>query len=339
MLNNRCIIPAIIILLIVVLTISLYYIFREDAEQEDEQTEPADTTADDTIVIEPDYRFEHIQGQPVIEFDEGAEVFLDQSIIPYLERMETGVPAIDENGNYTLDSDGEIVYDMSEEKNLEWVLDNLITLINHFAKEEYSMDASHQIQRFYVMYYDRLTDLSYDELVSKLTECFPTGGADADMLGDMVLNVFGISSGDDCAFVFSPIEVAEIKVEFYNVVPEDVTITDEAEVLCIYDNWRNEEDDGYERNLEGWLHNVIFAAQENGFDDEKTIVAQILYAGSLADAEYRSDWKDAMLRCFAVTEWTYDAFKQAVETEFGVSIDYNVPIQEYFSSFETEVVG
>ena len=339
MLNNRCIIPAIIILLIVALTISLYYIFREDAEQEDEQTEPADTTADDTIVIEPDYRFEHIQGQPVIEFDEGAEVFLDQSIIPYLERMETGVPAINENGNYTLDSDGEIVYDMSEEKNLEWVLDNLITLINHFAKEEYSMDASHQIQRFYVMYYDRLTDLSYDELIMKMTESFPKEGADAETLGDTVLNVFGISSGDDCAFVFSPIEVAEIKVEFYNVLPTDTVITDEEELLCIYDNWRNEEDDGYERNLEGWLHNVIFAAQENGFDDQKTIVAQILYAGSLANAEYRADWKDAMLRCFAVTDWTYDSFKQAVETEFGVSIDYNLPLQEYFCSIENEVVG
>lgn len=78
---------------------------------------------------------------------------------------------------------------------------------------------------------------------------------------------------------------------------------------------------------------------ENGFDDQKTIVAQILYAGSLANAEYRADWKDAMLRCFAVTDWTYDSFKQAVETEFGVSIDYNLPLQEYFCSIENEVVG
>lgn len=337
MLNNRCIIPAIIILLIVALTVGLYYIFREDAEQEDEQTEPADTTADDTVVIEPDYRFEHIQGQPVIEFDEGSEIYLDPSIVPYLERMEFGVPAIDENGNYYIDADGDIVYDMSKEQNLEWVLDNLITLINHFAKEEYSMDASHQIQRFYVMYYDRLTDLSYNELVSKLTECFPTGGADADTLGDMVLNVFGISSGDECAFVYSPVSVAEIKVEFYNVAPKNVTITDEAEVLCIYDNWRNEEDDGYERNLEGWLHNVIFAAQENGFDDEKTIVSQILYAGSLADAEYRSDWIDSLIRCMTIEDMSYDNLKLAVENEFGVCIDSNVPLMDYFDAKNAEV--
>ena len=201
------------------------------------------------------------------------------------------------------------------------------------------MDANHQIQRFYLMNYDRFLDTSYEDLIAGIVECFPKEGADAETLGDTVLNVFGISSGDDCAFVFSPIEVAEIKVEFYNVLPADTVLTDEEELLCIYDVWRNEEDDGYERNLEGWLHNFISVAQENGFDDEKTFVAQILYAGSLANAEYRSDWKDAMLRCFAVTEWTYDTFKRAVETEFGVSIDYNVPIQEYFSSVENEVVG
>lgn len=324
------------ILLFGVIAGTLAAVLNRSHESDETQTDKTDDGMGEQTT--DDNRFEHIVGEPVIEFDEGAEVFLDQSIIPYLERMEVGVPATDGLGNYYLDGVGNVVYDMNGEKNLEWVLDNLITLINHFAKEQYSMEASHQIQRFYVMYYDRLTNLLYDELISKLTECFPTGGANAETLGDTVLNVFGISSGDECAFVFSPISVAEIKVEFYNVAPQNVALTDEVETLCIYDNWRNEEDDGYERNLEGWLHNVIFVAQENGFNDEKTIVAQILYAGSLANAEYRADWKDALIKCFAVTEWTYDSFKQAVETEFGVSIDYNVPIQEYFSSIENEVI-
>lgn len=324
------------ILLFGVIAGTLAAVLNRSHESDETQTDKTDDGMGEQTT--DDNRFEHIVGEPVIEFDEGAEVFLDQSIIPYLERMEVGVPATDGLGNYYLDGAGNVVYDMNGEKNLEWVLDNLITLINHFAKEQYSMEASHQIQRFYVMYYDRLTNLLYDELISKLTECFPTGGANAETLGDTVLNVFGISSGDECAFVFSPISVAEIKVKFYNVAPQNVALTDEVETLCIYDNWRNEEDDGYERNLEGWLHNVIFVAQENGFNDEKTIVAQILYAGSLANAEYRADWKDALIKCFAVTEWTYDSFKQAVETEFGVSIDYNVPIQEYFSSIENEVI-
>ena len=122
------------ILLFGVIAGTLAAVLNRDDEPDETQT---DKTDDGTGEQNPeDNRFEHIVGEPVIEFDEGAEVFLDQSIIPYLERMEFGVPAIDENGNYTLDSDGEIVYDMSEEKNLEWVLDNLITLINHFAKEQ-----------------------------------------------------------------------------------------------------------------------------------------------------------------------------------------------------------
>ena len=245
MLNNRMLLPVIIIPLIVGLVVGLFFIFKADEEKEPVQTDPTETTAPngDTIVIEPDYRFEHTIGDPVIEFDEGNEVFLDMSLVPYLERMEFGTPAVDENGNYYFDVDGDIEYNADEEKHIEGVLDNLITLINHFAKEEYSMDASHQIQRFYVMYYDRLTGYDYDTLIGKLTQCFPKEGADSETLGDTVLNVFGISSGDGCAFVFSPIEVAEIKVEFYNVVPEDVTITDEAEALCIYDSTSTQSQD------------------------------------------------------------------------------------------------
>ena len=34
---------------------------------------------------------------------------------------------------------------------------------------------------------------------------------------------------------------------------------------------------------------------------------------------------------------TYDNFKIAVEAEFGVSIDGNVPLQEYFEAVGTEV--
>ncbi len=335
MLNNRFFIIIVIIigLLVGVIGGVILAVRNNNDEPDDTITDaPSDTTFDD------DYRFEHTVGDPVIGFDEGAEVYLDESLVAYLERMEFGVPATDENGNYYLYDDGDIVYDTSEEKSLEWVLDNLITLINHFAKEEYSMDASHQIQRFYVTYYERLNDLSYNDLVEKLTICFPSGGANAETLGETVLETFGIGSGDNCAFVFNPILVAEIKVEFYNVLPPTVELTEAAEALSIYDNWRNEEDEGYERNLEGWLRNVISVTKEKGFDDEKVIVAQILYAGTLADAEYRANWQDALVKCLSFEEWNYEALKQKVEQEFGVTIDYNVPIQEYFDSLENEVI-
>lgn len=339
MLNNRMLIPVLMILLVVALIVGLFFIFRADEPKEPVQTEPIETTTPDTdaIEIKPDYRFEHITGESVIEFDEGCEVFLDANLVVYLERMEFGTPAIDENGNYYFDADGDIVYDMSEEKNVEGVLDNLITLINHFAKEEYSMDASHQIQKFYVTYYDRFLDTKYEQLVSGIAKCFPKEGADPEALPASILEVFGFNRGDGFAFGFKPIQVASIKVEFHHVLPSDVVLIDAEELLCIYDNWRNEEDDGYERNLEGWLHNVIRVATENNLNEETTMVAQILYAGSLADAEYRSDWEEALIHCMTVEDWTFDHLKLVVQNEFGVCIDYNLPLIEYFEARQAEV--
>ena len=110
------------------------------------------------------------------------------------------------------------------------------------------------------------------------------------------------------------------------------------ESLCIYDSWYNEEDDGYERNLEAWLHNVIKVTREANLSEEKIIVAQIVYAGSVADAEYRSDWADALVKCLSIEDWSYDNLKLAVEAEFGVCLDNNVSIQEYFEALDAEVI-
>lgn len=285
-----------------------------------------------------DSHFEHMTGSAVIEFEDDNEIFFDASLVAYLERMEFGVPAIDDNGNYYFDGDGDIVYNTDKEKDLEGVLDTLILLINHYAKHGYSMEASHQIQRFYVMYYERFRETPFDELTEKIAKCFPANGANAETLPGKVLEIFGFNRGDDFAFVFRPLEVAEVKVEFYNVFPEPVVIGDELERDCIYDSWHNEEDDslGYERNLEEWLHCVIKAADEAGLSEEKIIVAQILYAGSLADAEYRADWADTLVRCMTVEDWSYDTFKLAVEAEFGVCLDYNVPLIDYFEAARVE---
>ena len=251
--------------------------------------------------------------------------------------MDQGVPAIDENGNYYLYEDGDVVYDYSGEKKLEAVLDNVILLINHFVKENYSMEAIHQIQRFYIEYHESLEGVSFEELSAKIGKCFSVEGADPETLNQTVIEVFGYNRGDECAFVFTPMTVAPIKVEFYNVLPKEVELTESMELLCIYDSWMNEEDDGYERNLENWLHNIIYVAREAGISDEKIVVAQILYAGSIADAEYRSDWESALIECLTIDDWTFESLKKAVEREFGVSLDYNVPIQEYFDAISSEV--
>lgn len=292
---------------------------------------------DELFGTEPDFSFEHTTGDAVVDFDEGCEYFLDESLLAYLDRLETGVPATDEAGNYYLNADGKIVYDDSTEKHVEGVLDNLIVLINHFAREEYSINANHEIQRFYVQYYDRFLDTSFDDLTAGLAVCFPKGGADPETLHESVLAEFGFVSGDDFASVFKPLEVAEIRVEFYNVKPNAVENPDQWADVCIYDEIKNPEDSGYERNLEGWLYNVISACKKASLDEERTHLAQLIYAGSLADAEYRTDWAEALIGCLSLEDWTFDALKLAVEAEFGVCLDGNVPVQNYFETRNTEV--
>lgn len=340
MLNNRFLIPMISIGLVIVLSVGLVFLFINENDKETEPDDPVidtDSSPDHPFDFEPSYQFDHINGGAVVEFDEGNEIFLDTSLVAYLERLEFGVPATDADGNYYFDADGDIVYDMSTEKHVEGVLDNLITLINHFADKEYSMEASHQVQRFYVKNYSKFLETEYEDLVAKIETCIPKTGADAETIADTVFDVFGFDSRDGCAYLFEPFRVAEIKVLFCDVLPSDVVLTSSEELLCIYDSWRNPDDDGYERNLEGWLHNVIRLATESDLDEETTIVAQILYAGSLADAEYRADWDEALIRCMTVKEWTFDNLKLAVQDEFGVCIDYNLPLIEYFEANQTEV--
>ena len=292
---------------------------------------------DELFGTEPDFSFEHTTGDAVVDFDAGCEYYLDESLLAYLDRLETGVPATDEAGNYYLNADGKIVYDTATEKHVEGVLDNLITLINHFAKEEYSIEANHQIQRFYVRYYDRFLGTSFEDLTAGLAACFPKGGADPEILHESVLAEFGFVSGDDFASVFKPLEVAEIRMEFYNVKPNEVENPDQWADVCIYDEVKNPEDSGYERNLKGWLYNVISSCKKASLDEERIHLAQLIYAGSLADAEYRADWAEALIGCLSVEDLTFDTLKLAVEAEFGVCLDGNVPVQNYFETKNTEV--
>ena len=329
--RNKITMVIVSLVLVAASVIGAVFIFGGNAD-----IPPTETTATQATT-NGGLHFDHVTGDAVIDFDDGNEKYLDTSLVAYLERMEKGVPAVDENGNYYYDENGGLVYDTSKEKDLEPVLDNLILLINHFAKEQYSADALWQIQRFYVQYYDRFGGASFDELAEKVSACFPRGGADAETLADTVLSVFGFSRGDGFAFVFKPFEVAKISVPFCDVLPKEIELNEELELLCIYDNWKNEDDDGYERNLEGWLHNVIALASEAELSAEETIAAQILYAGSLADAEYRADWGEVLIRCMKTENMTYDNFKIAVEADFGVSIDGNVPLQEYFEAISMEV--
>lgn len=341
MLNNRPLIIAGAVILVLSIVIGGLAIFQGNRSPEDptdngeaiegnENTDYSPSTGDD-------FYFEHYDGDSLIDFEAGNDVFLDESLVAYLSRMETGTPVLDENGNYSQDEYGELVYDKSREKDLDSVLDNLILLINHFASKGYSEEASHQIQRFYVMYYNRFGGASFNDLASKIERCFPKNGASPESLADSISNVFGFNRGDRFAFVFQPFEVAEINPLFCDVLPANVTLGEDLELYCIYEDWHSDENTEYERNLEGWLHNVIRVVDEAELAEEHIIVAEILFAGSLADAAYRSDWAEALVRCMTIEEMNYDGLRSVVQIEFGVDIQTNVPLQDYFDAIGSEV--
>lgn len=131
--------------------------------------------------------------------------------------------------------------------------------------------------------------------------------------------------------MFNSIPVSDISVQFCNIKPNGVELSDESESLCLYLECRNPDDDGYERNLEAWLHQIISIMKASEYTDDAVHMAQLLYAGSLCDAEYRSDWSDALLRCIGDGKSSFDALEEAVMHEFGVCIDYNALLIDYYA--------
>lgn len=141
-------------------------------------TEPqtAPTTTPDTEPI----------SRPVIDLDEGNEVYLDASVVEVLTNME---------------SEG-------EEDLVNAILDGEITLINHFVKAGYSKKAICQIQRFYYDFYDQLKEEPMETVIEKLTACIPSDGTTLEGFADTVQSVFGWGAEYNFSYVID-VEVGE----------------------------------------------------------------------------------------------------------------------------------
>ena len=187
--NPKIIVAVIaVILALCVVALLVYWVTKEPPEEPDESPligteQPTevipDTAPTTTPETEPICR-------PVIDLDEGNEVYLDASVVEVLTNME---------------SEG-------EEDLVNAILDGEILLINHFVKAGYSKKAICQIQRFYYDFYDQLKVEPMEAVIEKLTACISSEGSTLDGFADTVQTEFGWGAEYNFSYVID-VEVGE----------------------------------------------------------------------------------------------------------------------------------
>ena len=160
-----------VIFALCVIALLVYWVTKEPPEEPDESPlfgseQPTETISDTAPATTPET--EPIS-HPVIDLDDGNEVYLDASVVEELTNME---------------SEG-------EEDLVNAILDGEITLINHFVKAGYTKEAICQIQRFYYDFYDQLKVEPMEAVIEKLTACISSEGATLEGFSDTVQTVFG----------------------------------------------------------------------------------------------------------------------------------------------------
>lgn len=273
--------------------------------------------------------------EPDPDFDEGNEDLLDASVIAKLSVMERGEPLTDNQGNYTLGSDGSILYEGGDEDSIYTILDALILLVNHAANNGYSTEANHQLQRLYFEYYELFNAMSLEDRHAKLTACVPATGAVATELTLVAETVLGVTRPDGFSFVFESQLPSETEIQFCQVKPMSCNLQ-ANEGLCMYAELQALCGEDAQRNLEMWLHNIVKVVKEAGLSDQHARLAQLLYAYSLANSNYKANWGACLIECIGAEQLTFLSLKEAVNAQFEADIAGNTALMDYF---ETEWDG
>ena len=336
MLNNRMMIPALIIPLVVALIVGLFFIFRADEQKDPTPPDTTDTqqpnhSEEDTDEINPIEVIPAFTGNA--ELSDERKAYVNHGILSEIERTMAGVPVADENGSILTDEAGSFIFEATTAFDFTNIENNLAIMINHFADKGYSFDSIQQIQRMYFHYSSNYSKYEIDELLDKLEACFPSNGTTPEVLTEKAKEVFGHVREDGFPFVFEDTVVAELSFYFCDVKPYfNEELTEEDEMICIFDIWHSEENAEYERNLELWCHKIVKELQKKNMDEETIIAAQILYAASLADTEYRATLIDDLVHCFADNALNDIILLNDRAYEiFGVNIEDNVPLMEYLN--------
>lgn len=264
------------------------------------------------------------------ELSEERSALLDSGIIAEIERLKMGVPKEDDKGNYLTDEHGILIYESSYVVDYPDMETNLSVIINHFADKRYTEEAIIQIQRYYFHFARTFTEYDTEELFEKISLCFPAEGTTPEDLTLKAEEVFGQIRDDGFRFVFEePDKIAEVCAVFCDVKAWGNTeLSEDREKLCIFNELYSENES--ERNLEGWLHKIVNEMADFGYGEKELVIAQLLYAGSLAETDYRYDLIEAMCSCISCEqEQTPEELLLAVRNVFDVNIEDNVALMDY----------
>ena len=324
MLNNRGILITLSVILIASLIAGGIFLIMRQRENMPEDDAPIDreptTEGKSPIVL--------FSGDAALSRER--EALLDPTIIAEIDCMRVGTPMADEEGNYLTDENGVLLNEGGNPQLCDALMHNLAVIVNHFCDRGYSVESITQIQRFYYHYAQNLTVFTANELLNNMELCFPTTGATVESLNAKAEEVFGMHRSDGYRLVFeNDTPPMMLRVTFCEVKPhKEYVLTEDEQSLCIYDEWTD--DTVEDRNLHAWLHAVIHQLSIHGYGEKEIVVAQLLYAGSLAECEYRHDWLDALRQCISrEREMSADELRRAVQLTFDVDIANNVALMDY----------
>lgn len=319
------------VLLIAGITASLILLNNND------NTLPIDTDipANTEITVPP------IEGNTVIS--EEREVLLDKNIFALIEQSSAKIPLVNEDGNYVTDENGDLIYDDAYTSDYTNVKENLVVIVNEFADTGYSDMVIKYVQRFYFEYCNQLISYESEDLIHKLMYCFNVSGNTCEQISKAVFETFGFDREDEFAFVFKEmLPPSENIVLFYEVKPI-VTFewNSNLEKHCIYNIWYAEDSDkSYKRNAEAYLHIIVCNMNEVGASEFDIRLAQLLYCGFIADAEYSADWLERLMLAFSEGTPDYDSLRNTMLNEFGFDIYSNQIVSFYYegiTEFNPEV--
>ena len=297
----------VIALILVIAAVAVWLILRDkNSGNEDNTTPEGGTTAETVNPAE-------LMEMPALEGDTGLseerQELVNTAILAEIDLMTYGNPTVNEAGSYVALENGELYRESQGNPDFSNYPANAAVLINAFAEKGYSDTAINQIQRMYFHYWKAYSVYTTDELIQKLGQCIPAGGTTSEALTKKAYDVFGHVREDGFAFVFKDEQVGTITPLCAEVDPYFVNeLSDSQKALVLYSELQFTDGGEYERNLEKWLSKIVYELSEAGFSERQIYEAQILYAGTIADAEYFSDEISRFEECVILIDTDFDGF-------------------------------